>query len=352
MRIAIVNDLRLACVALGRAIAADPRHSVAWTALDGEQAVANARRDRPDLILMDMIMPGVDGVEATRRIMKESPCPILVVTSTVAGNIGKVYEAMGHGALDAVETPTLGTDGQLQGGQALLEKIRRIERLVEKPKAGLSASHAALPDPTVPRSGPGTRFLLIGASTGGPTVLAGLLAALPRGLPAAVVIAQHVDEAYARGLAHWLGERSALPVEVPSEGATPTPGRVYLADSRKHLTLAADRRLRYVDEPPGTYRPSVDVLFQSAGRNAAAPGVAVLLTGMGRDGAAGLLVLRRAGWTTLAQDQATSVVWGMPKAAIDAGAAVHVLPPERMTSTIVAALRPAAAPSSPPSRPT
>ncbi|GIW89165.1 MAG: chemotaxis response regulator protein-glutamate methylesterase 2 [Isosphaeraceae bacterium] len=341
MRIAIVNDLRLACVALSQALAAEPRHSIAWTALNGEQAIELARRDRPDLILMDLIMPGIDGVEATRRIMLESPCPILVVTSTVSGNITKVYEAMGHGALDAVETPTLASNGQLRGGSALLEKISQIEKLIQRPNPAAS-------DPR-PRSTTGqpvqvdpsaeTRLLLIGASTGGPAALATILAALPRSFPAAIVIAQHVDEAYAPGLARWLGERSPLPVELPADATTPRIGHVYLADSKRHLSLGPDRRLRYISQPDGSYRPSIDVLFLSAARNVLIPGVAVLLTGMGRDGADGLLALRRAGWITLAQDQASSVVWGMPKAAIDSGAACHVLPPQLMVPTILTALR-------------
>ncbi len=360
MRIAIVNDMKLACVALARAVTSDPRHSIAWTAIDGQEAIAQARRDRPDLILMDMIMPGVDGVEATRQIMQLSPCPILVVTSTVSGNIAKVYEAMSHGALDAVETPTLGSDGSVLGAHSLLAKITHIENLTEKSPAATPLSPQLTPTPhtrptinTIPptRTSAGApRLVLIGSSTGGPGVLADLLKALPATLSASVLIAQHVDEVYASGLAIWLGKHTTLPVSVPTEGSVPLPGCVYVADSKHHLSFAADRRLHYVDEPAGWYRPSVDVLFQSAARHWPSTGVALLLTGMGRDGAAGLLALRQAGWTTIAQDQASSVVWGMPRAAIDLNAASLILPPERMISSILNALRPATA-TPPTSRP-
>lgn len=340
MRIAIVNDMKLACTALSRVIRSEPRHSIAWVACDGLEAIENARRDRPDLILMDLIMPRVDGVEATRRIMAASPCPILVVTSTVSGNISKVYEAMGLGALDAVETPTLGAHGEMQGASSLLGKIAKIERLTEKDptptarRCGWTARPAAVDARTVPR------LVLLGASTGGPKVLAEILNGLPTDLDAAVVLAQHVDEAYASGLARWLNDHSALPVQMAAAGGELRATQVYVASSTQHLEIGPDRRLHYVHEPAGWYRPSVDSLFQSAARNWPRPGVAALLTGMGRDGAVGLLALREAGWTTIAQDQESSVVWGMPKAAIDAGAAQHILPARRILACILTALHP------------
>jgi two-component system, chemotaxis family, response regulator WspF len=133
MRIAIVNDMLLACEALRRVVLSVPEHQVAWTARDGAEAIERARADRPDLILMDLIMPRMNGAEATRRIMAESPCPILIVTATVGGRLNKVFEAMGHGALDAVNTPTLGPQGEVQGAAALLDKIATVGKLIGQP---------------------------------------------------------------------------------------------------------------------------------------------------------------------------------------------------------------------------
>jgi two-component system response regulator WspF len=339
MRIAIVNDMRMACEALRRVVESVPDHRVVWTASDGAEAIARVREDRPDLILMDLVMPRLDGAETTRRIMSEEPCAILVVTATVSGNMGKVYEAMGHGALDAVDTPVLGVDGRVRGGTALLEKVALIGSLIGKPvaRADRDAPRGAAAVAPAPL-GQGT-LVLLGASTGGPKALAEVLADLPADLPAGVIIVQHVDAAFASGLASWLGEQARRKVELIEPGRRPEPGQVLVAETNDHLVLDSDCRLCYVAEPAeACFRPSVDVFFASVAAHWPDPGVAVLLTGMGRDGASGLLALRRGGWHTLAQDEATSVVWGMPRAAAELGAAERVLPVDRIAGDIAAHL--------------
>jgi two-component system response regulator WspF len=332
MRIAIVNDVRAASEALRRVVDSLPDHEVAWTAADGVEAVALAKRDRPDLILMDLLMPHVDGVEATRQIMASSPCAILVVTATVSGNISMVYDAMGHGALDAVDTPILGTAGEVSGARALIEKIGTIGKLV-----GSTAE---------PRSGPRTaaasgppRLLLVGASTGGPKAVSDLLAPLPTDWQVATLVVQHVDVAFAPGLAKWLGDRTGRGVRVVEHGQEPRAGDVLVAGTNDHLVMTRARTLDYRIEPREVFfRPSVDVFFESVAEHWPKPGVALLLTGMGKDGARGLAALRARGWHTVAQDQASSVVWSMPKAAIDAGAACEVLPIDRMAAAVAARL--------------
>lgn len=329
MRIAIVNDVRAAAEALRRVVSGLPDHSVAWIAADGVEAIAMAKRDRPDLILMDLIMPHVDGVQATRQIMAGSPCAILIVTATVSGNISLVYDAMGFGALDAVDTPTLGPTGDMTGAGPLVEKIATVAKLVGNPadarRANRSDTGAAAPT-----------MLVVGASTGGPKAIADVLLPLPRDWNVAVVIVQHVDVAFSQGLAKWLADRTGHAVRVAEHGERPQAGVVLLAGTNDHLVLSKDRTLDYREEPRELFfRPSVDVFFESVADHWPQAGTALLLTGMGRDGAKGMLRLRSSGWHTIAQDEATSVVWSMPKAAIDLGAACEVLAIERMPPTIV-----------------
>ncbi|GFK93100.1 Chemotaxis response regulator protein-glutamate methylesterase of group 2 operon [Fundidesulfovibrio magnetotacticus] len=170
-------------------------------------------------------------------------------------------------------------------------------------------------------------ILAVGASTGGPKAVADLLAGLPAGFPGAVLVAQHLDDAFSDNLADWLGLQSGLPVTLAREGDRLLPGRVYVARGGHHLVVNAVNTLSYSDEPAAcAYRPCIDALFESLAASALRPGVAVLLTGMGADGAKGLLALRGKGWLTIAQDRASSTVYGMPKAARDLGAASLVLP--------------------------
>jgi len=340
VRIALVNDLPIAIEALRRVLSQRMEHRVAWVAHNGAEAVARCAGDIPDLILMDLFMPDMDGVEATRVIMARTPCPILIVTVDVGASAARVFEAMGHGALDAVDTPTLAGSLAQEGALALLAKIERIERLVKarppdsaspSPRAaGLASTTAGLLHPPL---------LAIGASAGGPAALAELLHALPATLRAAVVIVQHVDAQFAPGLADWLDQHSSLRVRLAKEGDRLTAGAVLLAGRADHLVLRRPGSLHYqVDPADYWYRPSVDVFLQSVARHWADRAVAVLLTGMGRDGALGLKAMRERGCYTVAQDAASSAVYGMPKAAAQIGAASEVLPLSLIAPRVVAAL--------------
>jgi len=324
MRIAIVNDVLLAAEVLRRVIVRAGQHEVVWIAQDGEEAVARCQRDRPDLILMDLFMPHLDGVEATRQIMATSPCAIIVATAKVEDHTGKVFAAMGAGALDAVSIPILSGSGKLDGEKELLAKIDTINRLVGSPKPtrpGTSSSPAA-------RQSPGTQASLvaIGSSAGGPAALTTLLAALPEDFPAAIVIIQHVDKQFTQGLTTWFATHTKLQVRVAQEGDQLEPGMVYLAGRDQHLILSSPIQLGYVSQPTdSSYCPSVDVFFKSLAKKWGGKAIGVLLTGMGRDGAEGLKALRDAGHYTIAQDKRTSAVYGMPKAAAELDAAREIL---------------------------
>jgi chemotaxis response regulator CheB len=328
MRIGIVNDSAMAVEVMRRTIERNSPHCIAWVARNGAEAVQSCARDRPDLILMDLVMPVLDGVEATRQIMTTSPCAILIVTASVNGLAGKVFEALGAGALDAVSTPALGAP---PGAAELLSKIRMLDRLINSDRPRRK-QHAA----PAPRNGGDTDLIVIGASAGGPAALATIFSTLPRGLPAAVVVVQHVDAQFAPSMAEWLHHQSALPVRVAVDGDRPTPGEILLAGRDEHLVFKDASTLTYTPEPSDhSSCPSIDVFFQTVLTQWKGKVIAVLLTGMGRDGAKGMAALRKSGAMTIAQDRATSIVYGMPKAAVELGAAARVLPLDAISPALV-----------------
>ncbi|MDO9542772.1 MAG: chemotaxis-specific protein-glutamate methyltransferase CheB [Kiritimatiellia bacterium] len=335
MRIAIVNDMLMALEALRRSVARRAGWEIAWIARDGAEAAKKCAVDTPDIILMDLIMPVMNGAEATRQIMRDSPCAILVVTATVEGNMQLVFEAMGHGALDAINTPVLGADGKLTGATKLEGKIDLISKLIGRGKQQHVPAPVALGD-TVADNHQLPPLIVIGSSTGGPAALLEIFKALPTGFPAAIVVVQHVDISFSADLANWLGQQSPSPVKVAEPGCQPEKGIIWIAGTNDHLIMTAERKLTYCAEPKDVfYRPSVDVFFHSVAANWMARGTAVVLTGMGRDGADGLLSLRKSGWRTIAQDKKTSVVFGMPKAAAECAAALKIMPIDRIAQELI-----------------
>lgn len=337
MRIGIVNDMAMAVEALKRVLLTVPGYEVAWIARDGADAVAQCTKDTPDLILMDLFMPIMDGVEATSQIMKQSPCVILIVTASVEKNAGKVFEAMGHGARDAVNTPVLGIPGSPDSAQPLLTKIATLSKLIGKssqsstPKSQTSKfTSFSTPSSLLPP------LVAIGSSTGGPKALATILSRLPANFGAAIAIIQHLDLQFSAGLVDWLNQQTPLTVKVAKIGDRLEKGIVLVAGTNDHLSLRSDFTLHYTKEPIDyPYRPSVNVFFNSLAQYWNHKATAVLLTGMGQDGAEGMSLLRSRGWHTIAQDEKSSVVYGMPKAAVQLNAAVEVLPPEAIADRLV-----------------
>lgn len=337
MKIGIVNDLALAVTALRRALALRPEHQIVWVANNGQEAVDYCSVQRPDVVLMDLVMPRLDGVEATRQIMAATPCAILIVTVDLRTHAQRVYEAMGAGAIDAIDTPIVGKGDLRKASAALLAKIDQIGRIATDRVPARSAEPR--PPPTPPRD-EARQIVAIGVSAGGPTALATLLRALPRDFNAAIVIIQHVDSAFAAGLAQWLNEQSTLPVRVALEGDRPQAGMALIAATNDHLRFLPDGRLGYTREPAqAPYRPSVDVFFQSLVQTWHGKAIGVLLTGMGRDGALGLKAMRDSGHFTIAQDEASSAVYGMPKAAVALDAASAVLPLDEIAHALVHSLQ-------------
>ena len=323
MRIGIVDDARRAEL-LQRAIELGGEHEVSWLAYTEAALMQACAGVVPDLVLVNVDLPSVDGLAATRRLVSEMRSAVLV---TVAGQAdpARVFEAIGHGALDAI---ALNDAADVPAMAAvLLPKIAAMARWIGKSGSKTGAAGPAASAPGADDSATCHRLIAIGASAGGPAALSVVLAGLPRTLPAGIVIVQHLGEDFTEGVDEWLQRSTALDVRVAREGDRPAPGTVLVAGGNDHLVFKTAGRLGYTPDPRDKiYRPSIDVFFQSVCRLWRGSAVGVLLTGMGRDGAQGLQAMRAQGCHTIAQDEATSAVYGMPKAAAALNAAVDILP--------------------------
>ncbi len=298
-------------------------------ASSAEQALRMLATSNPQVVLMDIHLPGIDGVEATRHIMSTRPLPVVLCTaSTNAADLRLVMRCMEAGALAVVKKPR--GFGEDDGDAAkLIETLRLMSevRLVRRWSSTLLAPDlssgvappAALAAPAV---------VAMGASTGGPPVLQQILAELPRDFPLPILVVQHLAPGFVAALAQWLAAEAQRPVEVAQPGVTPRPGHVYLAADDGHLEVGPRGQLVLTSGAPvNGARPAVDVLFRSVGDRFGANVIAVLLTGMGRDGAGELKRLADLGALTIAQDEKSSAVFGMPGAAVALGAARNVLAP-------------------------
>jgi two-component system response regulator WspF len=310
VKLAVAHRDRLTREALRRTLAPS-EHELLWSVDDQAQMERACRRSPPDLLLAELDLLGHEA-EGLPRLSQQGTSVIALVSNR---SDGAGYEALGHGALGLLEPPRLEESGEVVGAARTLAVIHRLGVLVRDSQA--ASSPPAAPAPA--RNGRHARILALGASTGGPLALARILAGLPANLDAAVVIVQHIESEFVAGLAEWLASQSALPVAIAQRGESPEPGRAYLAGGSGHLVLLPSLQFGQRPAREGELHiPSVDTLFLSLAAHAA-PGAAAVLTGMGSDGALGLAEMRRRGWHTVAQDEPSSVVYGMPRAALDAG---------------------------------
>jgi two-component system chemotaxis response regulator CheB len=332
---------------ISEVLGADPELEVVGEAENGERAIELCLALTPDVITLDMILPIMSGLAATEYIMAHRPTPILVVSSsTNRGELFKTYDALAAGAVDVLEKPR-GDEPDGDWERRLCAAVKLVSRIkvITHPRARLGAlgrPRSAPPIDDSPRaSGDGVRLVAIGASTGGPAALVQVLRALPPTFPLPIAIVLHIGEPFGAAFAEWLEAQSQRRVSYPAGGELVESfgGGVAMAPPDHHLSVLA-RRFRVTRDPPRhSCRPSVDVLFESVAREYGADVVACLLTGMGRDGAAGLLAIRRAGGLTMAQDESTSVVYGMPREAVLLGAADRVLPLQSIGESLAALAR-------------
>jgi two-component system chemotaxis response regulator CheB len=353
-RVLIVDDSPVAREIIATVLSVDGQIEIIGQAANGQEAIDSVVALKPDLVTMDITMPVMDGLAAIEHIMAYNPTPILVVTASQEA--GLAYRAISRGALEVLEKPAL--DAGDEGWRGFTERAKILagvrviphlrgrrpppatadtspieetftlpETAAERKIGKLSATDTIrlTPGPRKPR--PTRRVIAVGASTGGPAALSQLLQQLPANLPAAILVVQHIARGFTQGLIEWLSTVTRLRVKEAEEGELIARSVVYVAPAGNHLLTVPGGRLALDSGPAvGGQRPSVDVLFNSVQREYGARAVGILLTGMGRDGAQGLKNLHDSGALTIAQDEETSVVYGMPRAAVEMRAAAKVLP--------------------------
>jgi two-component system chemotaxis response regulator CheB len=343
VRLLLVDDSQSVRAVLRRFFSWTDDIQVVGEAADGEAAIRAVEELQPEVVLMDLVMPGLDGYRAIERIMASRPTPILVLSSKAARDqVRTAFEALRRGAVEVLPKPE-DPESWRHLAQVLPEVVREVARRAAPPPAPPPARRprrraaAVEEEATLPRRD--LRWLAIGASTGGPGALADLLAALPPRPPVSVLVVQHISPGFEGGLVDWLAAETGLDVRLARQGEFPQPGAVRLAPPGAHLQVGGDGRLALDhDTPPWRgHRPSVDELFFSLARAAPERVAAVLLTGMGSDGVQGMAELARAGALTLVQDEATSVVYGMPRAAWERGVAAKALPPAEIAREVARA---------------
>jgi two-component system chemotaxis response regulator CheB len=346
IRVLVVEDSITMRRHLCDVLAAQPDLAVVGEAEDGKQAIQLCASLRPDVITMDMMLPVMTGLSATEYIMAHCPTPILIVSSsTNRGELFKTYEALAAGAVDVLEKP-LGDETDADWERRFTHTVKLVSRIpvVTHLRGRLGPLAPDWPSPpstataTAPSSAHGQyEVVVIGASTGGPGAVLAILRALPVDFPLPVILVLHIGELFAEALADWLDGQTPIRVAYARNGdrVSAGAGRVTMAPPGAHLVVR-QRRLHLTRDPPRhSCRPSVDVLFESVAREYGGSAIACLLTGMGRDGAAGLLEIRRAGGMTIGQDERSSVVYGMPREAMNLGAVTWELGLNEIGPTLV-----------------
>ncbi|WP_135468443.1 chemotaxis-specific protein-glutamate methyltransferase CheB [Crenalkalicoccus roseus] len=344
IRVMIVEDSPVVRRLLTHIVARDPRLEPVAAVSSAEEALRELPRLRPDVISMDIRLPGMDGLEATRRIMAEQPTPIVVIADAVEDSALRIsMNALRAGALSVVEKP-VGTASA--GYEALAEEIcTQLRIMSEVPVIRRRAlGPRSLLAPREAEAAQRPSVVAIAASTGGPAALAKLLGALPADFPVPILLVQHMGAPFLEGFAAWLDGLVPLAVALAEDGEVARPGRVHVAPGDRHLLLGPEGRLRLSAEAPvDGQRPAATLLFRSVARAAGARGLGILLTGMGEDGARGLLDLRREGGMTITEHESTAVVYGMPAAAARLGASALSLPLEMIAPRLLRMVRGAAA---------
>jgi two-component system, chemotaxis family, protein-glutamate methylesterase/glutaminase len=342
IRVVIVDDSLVAREMLSQILSSDPEIEVVGTAGDGQAGVDMVAKLRPDLVTMDIHMPRMDGLDAVESIMAYTPTPVLVVSSSVHGEgLGGAFEALAAGALEVMKKPEPKDWEDLERiGREIIRKVKLLSRVkvithIRGRKRAGSSGVPVAPPATPPSSEAVISLVAIGSSTGGPSALMTLLSALPKGFPVPVLIAQHIADGFIPGLVEWLDGGCTIKVLSAGDGQSIDAGTAYLAPTGSNLEFDGHRTHFTAPKPGQLYIPSADTLFGSVAKAIRGQAVGVILTGMGDDGARGLKAMHDAGAKTIGQDEATSTVYGMPRAAAELGAVDRALPIDRIGAAVV-----------------
>ncbi|MBI5500415.1 MAG: chemotaxis-specific protein-glutamate methyltransferase CheB [Deltaproteobacteria bacterium] len=336
IRVLVVDDSILARQIIRTVLSADADIEVVGTAASGREAIDLVLQLRPDIVTMDLRMPGLDGLATTAEIMRRRPTPVVVVTASVFRQQQQdVFALFKYGVLDVLEKPGPPSDpASAAAARILVEKVKILCRVKVSYFGPASAPDRSSRRRVAPL--PGHRKAIgIGASTGGPRVLLDLLRELPADLQAPVFIAQHMSESFVEGFGAWLSAESGRSILVGRDGSLAQPGQVWLAPGDRNMVIETPGIIRLDDGPaPAGIRPSVDALLVSLAATYRAGAVGVVLTGIGKDGSEGVVAVKRAGGVTLVQDEASCVVYGMPGAALRTGAVDEVVALEKLAGRL------------------
>jgi two-component system, chemotaxis family, protein-glutamate methylesterase/glutaminase len=339
IRVLVVDDSALMRKLIPQMLEGEPSIEVVGTAMDGSLGLKKIEELQPDVVTLDLEMPGMNGIDTLKEIMRRAPRPVLVVSSHSTEGAAVTFKALRLGAVDFVTKPQ---DANAHMAATAAELISKIKAAADSKVVHPGTSHEAEPAIERPAFGkagpPATKLVAIGISTGGPQAMEFLLAQLPPDFPGAIVVVQHMPEGFTDMFARRLDELCALQVKEAQSGDAVQPGRVLICPGSRHMKvkrLSMGDIVVLTDEPRvNGHRPSVDVLFRSLAEEFGSQAIAVLMTGMGDDGAEGLGAVKKAGGMTIAQSEESCVVFGMPKAAIDRGYATRVVPLDLLSGTL------------------
>ena len=345
IKVLLVEDSPVALEILQRLLKSSPRITVVGTARNGKEALDLIPKVQPDVICTDLHMAVMDGLELTQQVMAKNPIPILAISNSVqADDTNNIFQVLQAGALDIFPKPTTGRESDYEQVKAqLISKIEILSGVsvftkplkdltaVERRRNSTSVGKSSWMEATVEGANnakSSIRMVAVGASTGGPQALQKLFSQLPSHFPVPVICTQHISEGFLQGLVSWLATECQVKVKIARDGETPLAGTIYFAPEKSHLEFNSLGKFT-LNRAAGVmdgHRPSVTVMFRSAAQFYGKGTIGVLLTGMGKDGATGIQAIAQAGGTTIAQDEASSIVFGMPKEAIALGAVQHILP--------------------------